>query len=118
MIYADLISMENQLLKISIVDKPVPIKTAMKLYRNLTEVERALEPCKKMRNDIINKYHSPKPEDENYKDFQHDIEELITQDTEVTFEKVPVEDLEKMELTMHQIAAIYPMIDEGGETNG
>jgi hypothetical protein len=115
--YAELVVMETELQKLSIVDNSISFRTGIKILTNLKKVEDILEPVKKLRDDIVNQYRKGKPEftekDPDFKICVEKINDLLNEGEDVSFEMIDISELENMQLPMSMITALYPMLREG-----
>lgn len=114
--YIELFQMNKSLQKLSTVEKDVPIKTGLKIIKNIQTIQEILKPVDIMRNEIIKKYSNGtneiKQTDANYAECASKINELMSEDTEIELEKISLSDLDGISLPISVISAIYPMIDD------
>ena len=114
--YIELFSMNQSLQKLSTVEKDIPIRTGLKIVKNIQSIQSLLAPVDKMRNEIIMKYSNGaneiKQSDENYAKCASKINELMEEETEIGLEKISLSDLDGISLPISVISAIYPMIDD------
>lgn len=120
--YIELFSMNQSLQKLSTVEKDIPIKTGLKIVKNIQTIQTLLSPVDKMRNEIIKKYANGKPEitqsDEHYEECLQKINELMNEDVKIQLEMIKLSELNDFSLPINIITALMPMIDSGGEANG
>lgn len=113
--YIELFSMNQSLQKLSTVEKDIPIKTGLKIVKNIQTIQTLLSPVDKMRNEIIKKYSNGtneiKQSDENYAKCASKINELMGEETEIELEKIRLSDLDGISLPISVISALYPMIE-------
>jgi hypothetical protein len=114
--YYELTDINELLRNKSLTEQPLPMRTSLKIYKNAEKIANELIPVDKKRNDIIAKYAGGKqsisPEDEHYQECVKEIDELMMLDTTIDFEKIKISELEKVNLSVKEISALYPMLEE------
>jgi len=120
--YFELYLMNQSLQKLSTVEKDIPIRTGLKIVKNIQSIQSLLAPVGKMRNEIIMKYSNGADEikqtDANYSACSEKINELMNEDVKIQLEMIKLSELNDFSLPINMITALMPMIDSGGETNG
>lgn len=120
--YFELYSMNQSLQKLSVVEKDIPIRTGLKIVKNIQSIQTLLISADKIRNEIIMKYSNGASEikqtDANYAACSEKINELMNEDVKIQLEMIKLSELDDFSLPINMITALIPMVDSGGETNG
>lgn len=98
----------------------VPVSEGFKIVQNKKKVKDALSAFEELRNAIIAKYSDEngevKEDNPNYTQCLKEVNELASQEVEeVSFKKIKLETIEKLELPLNAIQAIYFMIEDSNE---
>lgn len=119
MIVSDIYEL-NEGLKV-LADKELPIKTALLVKRNITELESELTDVEALRREIVDKYKEETSDEmakqgkvlikeEYVEKFNADIFELMNQVAEFKVRKIDIEELSDISIkptTLHQLRFIF-----------
>ena len=113
----ELLEIQDGLNKISNLETSVPVSQGYKIVCNKKMIQKELETYEEMRNAIVSKYADGngevKKENPNYQTCLKEVNELANQECdELTFKKIKLATIEKLELPLNAIQSIFFMIDD------
>lgn len=113
----ELLEIMQGLDKATSLETNVPVAEGFKIIQNKKLVKDNLVAFEEMRNAIVKKYADEngevKEDNPKYQDCLKEINELASQECdEVSFKKIKLSTIEKLELPLNAIQAIYFMIDD------
>lgn len=99
----------------------VPARVSFAIVRNIKILQPIVEDLQSVYNELVLKYANPIEEDRyQIKDgligeFNKEITNLYTQDTEVAIVKIKFSDIENLMLSLDETEALYFMVEEDEE---
>lgn len=88
-----------------LVNKELPVRTSLKVAQIVRIVNTALEPAISVRDSIV------KTKSSNQAEFKKAIEELLNEEVELSIKKLPIKDLEAIDLTPNDLIALEPFLE-------
>lgn len=93
-------------------DKIMPVKVGYSITKNLKALHKEAQDFEEERKKIVGDDFESKP-DENKKEIESKVKELLDYETDISIHKITIEDLEKCEtLTTKDIMILDFMIQE------
>lgn len=113
----ELLEIMQGLDKATSLETSVPVAEGYKIVCNKKTIKDALVAFEEMRNAIVKKYADGngevKEENPNYQTCLKEVNELANQECdELTFKKIKLATIEKLELPLNTIQSIFFMIDD------
>lgn len=113
----ELLEIMQGLDKATSLETSVPVAEGFKIIQNKKAIKDALIAFEEMRNAIIKKYADEsgevKEDNPNYAQCLKEVNELAIQECdELTFKKIKLATIEKLELPLNAIQSIFFMIDD------
>lgn len=93
----------------------INVRVGLKMIQNKNNLELKLKPFMEMKDSIINKYAVNgviNPDNEHYNDAVDEINEIGNEECDINLKKINIDDIDNVELTLYEIDALSPMIDD------
>lgn len=116
----ELLNIYKGLEKVTNLETSIPVSEGFKVVKNRILIESELKSFEDMKNAIIKKYAGEegkvKTDNPNYKKCVDELNELANQECEeITFKKIKLSAIEKIDIPMNAISALAFMIDDTEE---
>lgn len=118
----ELFEIKQGLDKITNLETTLPVSEAFKIIKNKKLIEKELEAFEEVRNSIVSRYADEngevKKENHNFDKCYREVMELGKQSCdEISFRKIKLSSIEKLELPMNLVTSIEFMIDDNEEND-
>jgi hypothetical protein len=101
-----------------IFDCQLPIKTSLKIHKLNKILSEEFKIIEETRNELVKKYGeqledgaSWKVKEENVDKFMGEFAELLKEETDINFEKIPVELLDNVKLSANELSLLENFIE-------
>lgn len=113
----ELLQIYKNLETVTNVENTIPVAEGFKIIQNKKVIKDSLIAFEEMRNAIVKKYADEdgevKEDNSNYAQCLKEVNELASQECdELTFKKIKLATIEKLELPLNAIQSIFFMIDD------
>ena len=102
-----------------LVNKELPVKISFRLCRFLRESAVEMESLEKSRVQLVEKFAEPKEEgkemkvsDENREKFQQEFSNLLSEEVNIDFEQISIEDLGDISLSANDLIPMQKIFKE------